>query len=242
MTLLIRKVFLLLCLVIPTVTMAAKPVATDSRIKTFVYSENEVFRIVVHHGYQTSIEFANGESIQTLSVGNNYAWQLTPIGRRLFIRPLEENISTNMTLITNLRTYQFEIHSASLARTIDEELVYVVRFFYPDDDADQIKPRLQSSKQPEPTPVIKPYNFHYSLSGSAAHAPSRVFDDGINTFFRFDKALKVPLQVAVKTADGYKVLNVRRRGEFYLVNTVAAEFQIVVDGKIINVYNESLGG
>ena len=55
-----------------------RPIATDSRIKTFVYSENDVFRVVVHHGYQTSVEFAEGEEISMISIGNNYAWQLTP--------------------------------------------------------------------------------------------------------------------------------------------------------------------
>ncbi|MDJ1407606.1 MAG: hypothetical protein MRQ13_04430 [Candidatus Midichloria sp.] len=44
-----------------------KPIATDSRIRTFVYSQNEVFGIVVHYGYQTNIEFADGEEIQTIS-------------------------------------------------------------------------------------------------------------------------------------------------------------------------------
>ena len=53
-----------------------QPIAIDSRIKTFIYSENEVFRLVVHYGYQTSIEFAEDEEIQTISAGNNYAWQL----------------------------------------------------------------------------------------------------------------------------------------------------------------------
>jgi type IV secretion system protein VirB9 len=66
------------------------PVAIDSRIKTLIFSENEVFRLVVHYGYQTSIEFQDGEEVQSISVGNNYAWTLTPLGRRLFIKPLEE--------------------------------------------------------------------------------------------------------------------------------------------------------
>jgi type IV secretion system protein VirB9 len=70
-----------------------KPIAMDSRIKTFIYSENEVFRLVVHYGYQTSIEFADGEEIQTISVGNNYAWQLTPVGRRLFIKAIRRKYS-----------------------------------------------------------------------------------------------------------------------------------------------------
>ena len=105
----------LICLMSLNYASAAanRPVAIDSRIKTFIYSENEIFRIVINYGYQTSVEFAEGEEIQTISVGNNFAWQLTPVGRRLFIKPLEENILTNMTILTNKRVYQFEVQSKS---------------------------------------------------------------------------------------------------------------------------------
>lgn len=107
------------------------PITTDSRIKTFIFNENEIFRVVIHTGFQTSVEFAKGEEVQTISIGEAYAWKLTPIGRRLFIKPLENNIHTNMTVITNKRTYQMEIRSKSPEDEVDEELSYVVRFYYP---------------------------------------------------------------------------------------------------------------
>ena len=105
--------------------------SNDSRIKTFIYSENEIYRVVVYNGFQTNVEFANGEYVQTLSLGDTYAWKITPVERRLFIRPLEENIHTNMTVITNRRTYQFEILSQAPADIVNDNFAYVVRFFYP---------------------------------------------------------------------------------------------------------------
>lgn len=150
------------------------PVAIDSRIKTLIFSENEVFRLVVHYGYQTSIEFQEGEEVQSISVGNNYAWTLTPLGRRLFIKPLEDNILTNMTILTNQRAYQFEIQSKPISNSIDEELVYVVRFFYPGEGFDSKRPDV-AFNEVESIPALKPYNFNYTLTGPDKFAPLKVF-------------------------------------------------------------------
>ncbi len=104
---------------------------TDSRIKTYVYSPNEVYLLVLHYGFQSHIEFAKSETITTITVGDSFAWKFTPLGNKLFIKPLEKNIRTNMTIITNKRTYQFDIVAKELIEGEDKDLVYVVRFQYP---------------------------------------------------------------------------------------------------------------
>lgn len=112
--------------------VSAQPVTSDSRIKTFVYNPNEVFSITTHYGYQSNIEFGPKEVIDTISVGDRVAWQVIPAGRRLFIRAMEENARTNMTIVTNQRAYQFDLRSSSANAVFgSEELTYVVRFFYP---------------------------------------------------------------------------------------------------------------
>ncbi|MCH9754178.1 MAG: TrbG/VirB9 family P-type conjugative transfer protein [Alphaproteobacteria bacterium] len=109
---------------------AEVPVATDSRIKTYVYNQNDVYLILISSGFQSSIEFEKGEVIKTLSMGDSYSWTLTPVGNRLFIKPMENNVRTNMTVITNLRTYQFDI--ASKSEDLDaSDIAYVIRFYYP---------------------------------------------------------------------------------------------------------------
>ncbi len=217
-----------------------KPIAMDSRIKTFIYSENDVFRLVVHYGYQTSIEFADGEEIQTISVGNNYAWQLTPVGRRLFIKPLEENILTNMTILTNKRSYQFEVQSKLLSYTVDEELVYVVRFFFPEADFDKARPNIVSNETKDIIPTIVPYNFNYSLTGPDAIAPVKIFDDGVNTFFKFDDKLQVLPTISIKSDKGVLPLEPRKRGDYVIVNSVGKEFELTLNNNIVNVFNEAL--
>lgn len=107
------------------------PITSDSRIKTLVYNPNEVYELKFYYGYQSFIEFAEDEEIEMISIGEAFAWRLTPAGKRLFIRPLEIAGHTNMTIITNKRTYHFDIRSGEYQAKADEELVYTVRFFYP---------------------------------------------------------------------------------------------------------------
>jgi type IV secretion system protein VirB9 len=127
-----KKFLIALIFVITSLAQADEPITIDNRIKTYIYSENEVFRLLVHYGYQSSIEFAEGEKIATISVGDSFAWKITPVGRRLFIKALQDNMHTNMTIITNKHTYQFDLMSKTPDKNIDKELVYVLRFFYPE--------------------------------------------------------------------------------------------------------------
>ena len=110
-------------------------VTTDSRIKTYIYNPNEVYLLVVHYGFQSQMEFAKGEEVQTISLGDAYAWKITPLGNRLFIKPMEKNIRTNMTVLTNKRSYQFDIVAREMDDEDDADLVYVVRFYYPSNKA-----------------------------------------------------------------------------------------------------------
>jgi type IV secretion system protein VirB9 len=114
-----------------TAVNAQVPITTDSRIRTLVYNPNEVYELKFYYNYQSFIEFSEDEEIEMISIGEAFAWRLTPAGKRLFVRPLEIAAHTNMTIITNKRTYHFDIRSDEFSGKADESLVYTVRFFYP---------------------------------------------------------------------------------------------------------------
>ena len=129
-----RFILLILLTSLATISYAYDediPITTDSRIKTYVYSPNEVYLLVLHYGFQSHIEFAKDEKIQTITLGDSYAWKVTPLGNRLFIKPMEKDIRTNMTIITSARTYQFDIAAKELDGGDEKDLVYVIRFYYP---------------------------------------------------------------------------------------------------------------
>ena len=218
------------------------PITTDSRIKTFVYNPNEVFRIVVHYNYQTSIEFAKGEEIKTITSGNNYAWQLIPIDNRLFIKPMEDNILTNMTVITNERVYQFEIQSKPYSDYVDSELVYVVRFFLPTGNEKMAKPEVVEKLKDDGGKLdIKPYNFNYHMDGSVKFFPTKVFDDGVKTYIYYEKNIRLEKpDIKLVKGDG-DVLKIKPKivGDYLVIGNVGKMLQLSFSNNVVDITNKN---
>lgn len=217
-----------------------KPIATDSRIKTFIYNPNEIFKVVVHYNYQTSIEFAKDEEIKTISSGNNYVWQLTPMGNRLFIRPLEDNILTNMTIITNERVYQFEIQSKPYSNNTDNELVYVIRFFYPMNEEKRIMPEVEKVQNRDEIPEIKPYNFNYDMIGPVKFLPTKVFDDGVKTYLYYSKDIRLirPSIKVVKEEGKVSKVTPKVVGDYLVVDDIGKILQLSFNNNVIEITNK----
>lgn len=108
-------------------TAIAATYDNDPRIKTLVYNDNDVFKVMARPGFQTDIELSPDESIDTLSIGDSIGWQITPANKRIFIKPLQKSGVTNLSVITNRRTYQFELVATNVA-----DNAYVVKFYYPE--------------------------------------------------------------------------------------------------------------
>lgn len=241
---------------------AAQAITTDSRIKTFVYNSNEVFTITTHYGYQSNIEFGPRETVETISVGDRVSWQIIPAGRRLFIRAMEENAHTNMTIVTNQRAYQIDLRSSAADAVFgSEELTYVVRFYYPPEEKMAAPPSAPSSvaTRPLPAPVateasapnpIPPVtaassagmNYRYTYSGAREVAPTKIYDDGRTTYFKMRSGSEP--QVAVLTASQETLpLKTRRTSEGLLaVDAIAPRFSLKLAGREVIVYNEADAG
>lgn len=128
---------------------------TDSRVKELMYNESNVYVIRTKFGYQTNVVFDPKEEVQTISVGDRSLWQIIPAGNRLFIRPMTENISTNMTLLTNKHSYEFDLKSVDEK---NESNVYVVRFNYPEKHDNRMSaPAINDSFIPSQTNTAAEY-------------------------------------------------------------------------------------
>lgn len=129
----IRQIIFIIFILYSGNVFAYFPITTDARIKTLVYSPTEVFKLKFHHSYQAYIEFPKNEKFEIISLGDHYAWDIKQVGTRLFIKPEQEGMLTNMTIITNKRPYHFEIESSTKSlKVTDADLVYVAKFYYPD--------------------------------------------------------------------------------------------------------------
>ncbi len=219
---------------------AAHPIATDSRIRTVRYSPNEVYQFIGHYGYQSAIELEEGEKIQTVSVGDSVAWLINPSANRIFLKPIEQNALTNMTIITDKRTYLFELHAEETKDIRDKNMVFAYRFIYPQADSSAVD---YSAMDPVPDFDKEPekYNFNYTIRGSNLIEPIRIFDDGEFTYFEFkDKNAEIPAFFRVTTTGDEELINFRKRGNYIVVERVASRFTLRRGADIVCVYNEKM--
>lgn len=215
-----------------------RPIATDSRIRTVRYSGNEVYQFIGHYGFQSAIEFEADEKIQTVSVGDSVAWLINPSGNRLFLKPIEQNALTNMTVITDKRSYLFELHAEETKNIRDKNLVFSYRFIYPQSDSSAVDfSQFEAFPDIEKNP--EKFNFNYTIRGSTVIEPIRIFDDGEFTYFEFkDQNAEIPAFFNVDSTGSEQLINFRKRGNYIVVERVGARFTLRRGPDIICVYNE----
>ncbi|MDX2237100.1 MAG: TrbG/VirB9 family P-type conjugative transfer protein [Hyphomonadaceae bacterium] len=195
----------------------------DPRMRTIVYNPNQIIPIRGHLGYQMLIEFDPNERIENVSIGDSLAWQVTPNRRAtlLFVKPVVLGAATNMTVVTTLRRYAFELTSREASGPSDRSIIYGIRFVY--NDMAPPAPVAVDAPQPPP-PSVARLNFAYTVNGSDRIAPVRVFDDGAMTFFQFSERSDAPAIFVIGTDGEEELVNVQARGDYTVVEAIAERY------------------
>lgn len=219
-------------------TVDARSLPVDNRVRVIAYQSDQVFRFDGHYRYQSAIEFEKDEEIKTISMGDSTAWMINPSGNRLFLKPVEQDATTNMTLITNKRLYLFELRAREADDINDPNMVFIMRFTYNDVNTGMgSHSYLDAVPDPEGDPGK--YNTNYTISGSDDVAPIRIFDDGEFTYFQFaDKNAEVPAFYWVDDENSEAMINYRTRGDYIVVERVSARFTLRHGKDIVCVFNE----
>lgn len=214
---------------VPLALCVAGPAfAADTRLVTHPYNENEVVRVEGRLGVQATIAFGDGELIENVAVGDAGSWQITPNKRAdvLFIKPLAASARTNMTVLTDKRTYFFDLVAAPAARA-----VYLLRFAYADakpaKGAASAGPAPLSeaesavlSGDPQAAPVDPAaLNFAWRKAGAAQLLPLRIYDDGVATYLQLAERQTAPA-----------ILMRNEKGEEGPVNFAVRGDTLVIDG------------
>lgn len=223
-------------------TRESRPIQIDHRVRVVMYQPDEVYSFTGHYRYQSSIEFGQGEEIKTISMGDSTAWMLNPSGNRLFLKPVEQDATTNMTLITNRHTYLFELHARETDDIDDKDMIFVMRFMYPDEGATQnFSSYLDAVPLPDLEKDADKYNMNYTISGSDMVAPIRIFDDGQFTYFQFkNKNADVPAFYWVDDQGNESMINYRTRGDYIVVERVSKRFTLRYGTELVCVFNEGV--
>ena len=204
-------------------------IAADSHIKVVQYDPNNVVLLNGQYGYQTQITFAPNETVQNVSLGDSMAWQTVPVANNLFIKPVASS-KTNMTVLTNANSYNFQLDSQKQ----DTAPTYKLQFVYTQGGFD-------ASGQPNAVATFEPgkLNWKYSYTGDASLAPESIFDNGQFTFFKFKDggADRLPSVFIVDQHRNETLVNYHMQGGYLVVNSVARQFTLRDGETVTTVYN-----
>ena len=243
----------------PTAALAAQPTRPgpeDPRVRSVVYKARDVTQIYGHYGFTTSIKFSDTETIETISIGDSEAWQVVKPDQPnlVFVKPLEANGDTNMTVVTDKRIYNFMLFGRQAMSYQGRDLTFAVEFQYPDEvaatlayQADQLA-RTQIAEADRKAELMvsqnavapEAWNFSYSYDGSEAIRPQRVFDDGKFTYFRFPNVTDTPAIFTVDASGNEALVNYNVKGDYIVVEELASQFTLR-DGELATcIFNAAL--
>jgi type IV secretion system protein VirB9 len=194
-----------------------RPGAGDPHIQSVDYAPEQVVLLQGASGYQITVELSPDEQVENVAVGDSGAWQVTANrrGDRLFVKALVGGVSTNMTVITNVRTYVFELGPVSNSG----DMAYTVRFRYP-----------PAAPGPEHEAGTADGEGRYRLGGDKALRPSEISDDGTHTYIRWP--LDRPLPAVYAIGDGGKLMlvNGMMRDDVFVIDSVSGKLVFRIDG------------
>jgi len=211
------------------------PGSLDSRIRSVFYDPDQVVAIHGYFGYQMMLEFGPDERIENVSIGDALAWQVTPNHKAslLFLKPIEGETPTNMTVVTDLHRYVFELSAKHPAKDKPADLAYVIRFVYP------APPFVPPPPPPPPPTPPQRRNIAYTYAGSRALLPSAVFDDGVDTYFQWPTTTAIPAIFLVGPDKAESIVNFVIRDGFLVIEQVAPKFALRTGKEMTLVINDA---
>lgn len=208
----------------------------DPRVRVVDYNPLNVVKISTFYGVSTHIQFAKGENIEDVAVGDDQAWKIAPRGNHLFIKPQATKADTNVTVVTDKRTYQFALvvhprRAGDSKAWSDPNLIFSLSFRYPSDEAAQlasaenkaaVKDRLNALKTKLSDASKVGQNFDYWVAGSEEISPTAARDDGRFIYLAFSNNRDMPA-----------VYEVDQKGNESLINTNVIEGNTIVVQKLV---------
>jgi len=215
-------IYVALAIAAPTLAQyRPQPAGGDPRLQTVEYRNNQVVTLEVAPGYQLSVEFAADERIESVGLGDSAAWMVSPTkrGDHLFIKATQPGVSTNMTVVTDIRTYAFDLHPLPGP---SETMAYTVRFSYP--------PPPRTSAQTAEAAAVP--DTRYRVSGDRKLRPSAISDDGIKTYIEWPATVAMPAVYAINDQGRETLVNGVVQDKIFVIDGVARQLLFRIDKRV----------
>jgi type IV secretion system protein TrbG len=199
-------------------------------IQQYAYAEGALFQIYTSPGHVTNIMLQPGEELVgpgPVASGDTVRWIIGdtvsgsgPARRvHILIKPTRSDISTNLVINTNRRTYHLELSATTSI------YMAAVSWTYPQDALIAIQAAQIEAERKAPVASgidLATLSFDYAISGDRPPwRPVRVFDDGRQVFVEFPPAIATgdlpPLFVLGETGAA-ELVNFRVQGRYLVVD------------------------
>lgn len=170
--------------------------ANDPRIRTEIYNKSSVYNVHTQIGRASLIQLEDGESLEIspsslLGIGDAEAWNLGVRGNNIVLKPTQKMPQTNVIVVTNKRTYSFEL----LATAKDSMPTYILRFLYPDTEASKAaaeakRVQITAAARAEKTVINTDY---FWRGDNELLKPTAAYDDGRFTRLVYDHSGELPV-------------------------------------------------
>jgi type IV secretion system protein VirB9 len=156
----------------------------------------------------------------------------------VIVKPLVPDISTNLVVMTDRRTYNLDL----VAHTTD--FIPSVRFNYPDEVMAGWSAFIAGTREKQQSDVVlaegyrlSPENLYFGYTitkgKNLAWSPVRVFDDGTKTYIEMPAkyhALEAPVLMLYEGKQ-QKLVNYRVKDRFYVVDRVMTTKAVLMIGQ-----------
>jgi type IV secretion system protein VirB9 len=198
-----RTMLLSLCLALSVPALAETvptPGLSDPRIRMAPYSAEAVYRLVGFVGYQTDLEFEEGETFVGLGAGDIEGLSFVAQDNHLFLKPKAAKVGTNLTILTSKRSYQVDYSATTARPDATEEVTYVLRFGYPPAASEAGDPSKALADE-----THRAKNIDYWFCGDPSIQPTAASDDGVHTRLTFAPKAEQPA-IFILNEDGSESL------------------------------------
>lgn len=220
------------------------PVLADNRIRTEVYSENRVYPIYAKVGTSILVQLEADEVIKgessAVGIGYGEAWKIGIRGNNIIFKPKAEQPVTNMLVVSNKRTYAFDLKMANAKYPA----TYILRFDYP--DSRQKRQTALQAKQDRAFAALRQtgamhtdmaINKDYYGRGNKSLAPTAIWDNGRFTYLQFNNGRDMPAVYRVEQDGSETLLNAHIENDTLVIHEVNAKLMLRLGKSVLLIEN-----
>jgi len=208
-------------------------------MQVYPFTDGALYQVYAATGEITDIALQPGEQLignGPVAAGDTVRWIIgdtesgTGAARQvhILVKPTRPDLSTNLVINTDRRTYHMELHST------EKTYMASVSWQYPQDQL--IALRRQNAEAETARPIagsvdLGAINFRYAIEGDRPPwRPLRAFDDGRQVFIEFPTGIgqgkMPPLFVVGPEGKTSELVNYRVRGHYMIVDRLFAAAEL----------------